>query len=74
MSVTMEFEVECNECGKALNAYNPRGSVITIDPCEYCLDASFAEGRAEGIEESLGKLKDMDVAEIVRMVREMRRA
>lgn len=52
MSLIMDLDIECADCGKALNAYNPRAGVITVDPCEFCMDASFAEGRAEGVEEA----------------------
>lgn len=47
MSVEMEFEVECNECGKVLGAYNPRGNLITVEPCETCMDKAREEGRKE---------------------------
>ena len=45
--VQFDIEIECNECGRLLSAYNPRQNLITVEPCETCIDKAREEGREE---------------------------
>lgn len=41
--VSIDIDVVCNICGKAVEADHSQGE-ITVDPCESCLKAEWNEG------------------------------
>lgn len=53
---TIDFEVVCGKCGAGLcnqsSGSNYRGqNVVTVDPCEKCINASYDEGFEHGNKE-----------------------
>ena len=52
-TVDISFDVYCSKCGASLcgnsdtNSYRGKNR-LTVEPCDKCLDASYAEGRDAG--------------------------
>ena len=48
--VTQELEIECNICGRQLDAQFSKltsGDWLSIEPCDICLEAAKDEARGE---------------------------
>ena len=41
--ISIELLATCNECGKPVDVHND-GNVVTIDPCDKCMDAEYERG------------------------------
>jgi hypothetical protein len=44
--VEIEFDVNCNVCGKELDTTTNRYNVLCVEPCEYCLSQEYEKGVA----------------------------
>lgn len=44
----LSVEVQCKECGRALEAVSPTRGVLNVEPCQDCLDNAYAEGEESG--------------------------
>lgn len=70
VQTTVEFEVYCGKCGEGLCRQTVtetrRGkNLVTIDPCEKCLEDSeevgYDKGKAEAAEEARQEGMDKDI-------------
>jgi hypothetical protein len=45
--VEIEFDVNCNVCGKELNTITNKYNVLCVEPCETCLQTEYNKGIAD---------------------------
>jgi len=48
MEITVDVELTCSNCGRALEAKQGRGGSLEVEPCEHCADAEYGRGYSEG--------------------------
>lgn len=57
VAITFEIEVECDQCGNDLDvSFN--GNVLSVDPCETCLNNERSKGHDEGYDEGYDEGKE----------------
>lgn len=63
MSIEIEIDIKCNDCGRELDAFFTFGT-ISVEPCPDCMNEKIEEGRQDGYEEGLEEGKTIGLPEI----------